>query len=279
MNKRRVTDLPGNAARPIGSLTKGLLILEAFTADKPEWGVRELARALKVNPASVHRLATTLCSIGFLEQDPSSRRYSLGPRVMKLAGLYTHHNPLPGVALRVFEKYIDRFEHSFYLIALARKFEAVYLAVLEGRAPVRVTVEPGGFTGLHSTAAGRVLLSHQPEDYIAAFISLGNLKAFTPRTITSPETLRQELVLTRERGYAINDGEQFEDVGAVAVPVYDRDGKATTSVSLAYPRHLVKEARLDLDSVIRCAREIADEIMLRAYGSLRGISLASPRSG
>lgn len=273
MNKKRTTRTLDNDEHLSRSLTKGLLILEAFAADKPEWGIRELARALKINPASVHRLATTLRSMGFLEQDPTSRRYSLGPRVLKLAALYTHQNPLRDVALRVFEKYVDRFAHSIYLIALARKFEAVYLAVIEGHAPLKVAVEPGGFTGLHSTAAGRVLLSHQTEDYIEAFISLGKLRAFTPRTITSSEKLRRELQLTREQGYAINDGEQFEDVGAVAVPVYNRDGKVTSSVSLAYPRHLVKEERLQLDGVIGCAREITDEIMLRAYGSLPTVSL------
>jgi len=192
---------------------------------------------------------------------------------MKLAAIYAHHNPLPGVALRIFERYVDRFEHSFYLIALAQDFEAVYLAVLEGRAPLKVAVEPGGVTGLHSTAAGKVLLASQPDEYVEAFIGRGELRAFTPRTITSPAVLRRELQLTRERGYSVNDGEQFEDIGAVAVPVYNTAGKVTSSVSLAYPRHLAKEGRLLLKDVISCAREIADEIMVGVYGSSRSAEL------
>jgi IclR family acetate operon transcriptional repressor len=254
------------------TLIKAIRILEAFDGEHPQWGVRELARHVNINPTTVHRLASTFLNLGYLEQDPVTRRYSLGPRVMKLAGLYAHHNPLTDIASKVFQKHIQDFTHSFYLIALSGGFEAVYLVVLEGRSSLRVNVEPGSITGLHSTAAGKVLLAYQGEEFVDAFLKSKGLERYTANTITSPKLLKQELVKVRQQGFAINDGEQFEDIGAIAVPVFDQSDHVVCSVSLAFPRHLLKEGRLDQRNLVRLAKKIAHEIMLLRYGAIPSVA-------
>lgn len=248
---------------PSQTLARALVLLEHFNSKHPEWGVRELSRELGISPASVHRMVKTFQTLGYLKQDDDTQRYSLGPKVMKLAGVYTHQNPLPSIASKVFENYADRFEYNFYLGKLYR-FEVVYLAVLDGRGPIKIAVEPGGTTALHSTALGKVLLAFQSDDYIHEFIRRSDLHRYSPRSITDPEMLREQLNKIRKQGYAVNDGEHYAQVGAISVPVYDHTGRVTLATSLAYPIHLINDGRIQPENLVPLAQEITDEISYRS---------------
>src|SRR5439155_11532042 len=66
------------------SLERGLAVLSAFRPDRPALGISELARELDLTRSTTHRYVATLANLGYLEQDDSTRKYRLGPRVLDL---------------------------------------------------------------------------------------------------------------------------------------------------------------------------------------------------
>ncbi len=252
-NKRAVEEHPSQ------TLARALLILEAFSAEQPEWGVRELARQLGINPATVYRTVATFYNFGYLERNPTTHRYSLGLRGIELARQYLQRNPLPKLASAIFEQYGGRFEHNFYLGALSH-YELIYLAALDGRGPIKVVVSMGRAVPPHTTALGMVLLAFQTDEFIERFIEATGLPAFTPHTITQPAAFWRVIHQVRQQQYAINAGEHYAEVGAVGVPVYNLAEQVTNSVSLAYPLHLIESQRLKVSELIPLAREIAQAI-------------------
>lgn len=251
-----------NEAQPSQTLAKALQILETFSSEKSEWGIREMGREIGINPTTVFRIVNTLHFAGYLQRNPISQTYSLGPRIMKLANLYVNKNPLPVIARKVFEEYSDRFEHNFYLGQL-NQYEAIYLAVFDGRGPIKVVMEPGGTTNLHSTGMGKALLAYQSPQYIHDYFDQAALAQLTKHTIVSKQELAHQLEQVRKVGYAINDGEQFEEIGAVGVPLLGGSGVVNYAIGLGYPQHLIQEKRLNLEFVISLAVEIAKEIVNR----------------
>lgn len=248
--------------QPSQTLARGLLILEKFTSKRGEWGVRELGRELDMNPATVHRLVTTLANIGYLEQDGETQRYVLGPKVIRLAELYTLHNPISTIARKIFQQYSEQFRYNFYLGKLFG-FEIVYLAAHDGHSPIKVVVEAGATIALHSTAVGLALLAFQEESYLEALLAKGALTRYTAATIASPEALRERLIRIRQQGYAINSGEHYEDVGAVGAPIIKQGKRVEYGISLAYPQHLVLEGRIDIAELAALTQRIAGEIGAR----------------
>jgi DNA-binding IclR family transcriptional regulator len=255
-------------SQPSKTLAKGITILEAFNASQRDWGIRELARELGFHPAIVHRLVATLHNAGYLEQNPENRRYALGPRVMKLAATYTQQNPLQAIARKVFENFSHRFDYNFYLGTLSPGFEVIYLAALDGRGPIKIVVEAGGRIKLHTTALGKMLLALQDDEYVHDFIKTTELERFTSRTITDAETLWTQIRAIRRNRYAVNDGEHYEEVAAVAVPLPPGTAQGTASVSLAYPRQLIHHDLPNTEDLVAIAREVADEIIKRSQGLL-----------
>jgi len=250
------------SGQPSQTLAKAIAILDAFRNKHPDRGIRELSRELGINSATVHRLVTTLSNAGYLEQNSKSQRYSIGPQVMTLANLYMHQNPISAVARKVFESYAARFEHNFYLGKLSNR-QVVYLSVLDGRGPIRIVVETGRTAALHATATGKLLLAFQNDRYVRQVLTEDNLIAYTPRTITDPEVLWKTLEAIRRRGYALNDGEFYDEVGAISVPLLDSRTQDILGVCLAYPRHLVTQKAIAVEDMLQLALEISKEISLR----------------
>lgn len=249
--------------QPTQTLAKAIEVLDAFSTEHSERGIRELSRELGLNSTTVYRIVRTLCNAGYLEQNRENQCYTLGPKVLKLANIYVFNNPLPSVARKVFESYSDRFAHNLYLATLSQD-EVIYLAVLDGRGPIKIAVEPGLSLPLHSNALGKVLLAYKDEKSIQKYLKNNPLKIFTPRTLSKPEDLIKQLNEIRNQGYAINDGEQFDYIGAIAVPLFGHNGQPVNlAVSLTFPRHLIYDGSLNIDELIALGREIAIEITLR----------------
>jgi IclR family KDG regulon transcriptional repressor len=260
--------LKDNISQPFQNqtLSRALLVLEAIGSGQTDWGIRELSRETGLNVATVFRIVSTLHAAGYLEREADTQRYSLGPKIMKLAGQYKLQNSVASIAEKVFESYADRFQHNFYLGELC-EYEVIYLISLDGRGPIRIAIEPGGSIELHTTALGKLLLAYQTDEYVQSFLRARSLKPFTARTITDPVVLCDQIEVIRKQGYAVNDGEHYDDISAVAAPVFDHHGQVTIAISLAFPRHYIQEGRLDIHNLIVLAGEIAGEITFRSGGN------------
>lgn len=253
--------------QPNLNLARGLRILESFDSEHPEWGVRELARALDANPTTIHRLLTTLENFGYVEHSKHSQRYRLSAKVMRLAGRYAEQNPVQDVARRVFEELSGEFEHSFYLGVL-NNFEVVYTAVVEGRGALKISTHVGERIPLHTTAIGKVLLAAQDGAYFERFIAAGPLPRRTDKTKTTPEALQEDIEEVRRSGFAVSLGENFEDIGAVGVPLYDAQGGVVAGLSLGFPLHLLTTGRLEITALVKLAQTLSAGITYRIDGRL-----------
>jgi DNA-binding IclR family transcriptional regulator len=248
------------------TLNRALLVLEAIGSGQTNWGVRELSREVGLNVATVFRIVSTLHVAGYLERDADTQRYALGPKIMKLAGQYKLQNSVSTIAEKVFESFAERFPHNFYLGELC-EYEVIYLVSMDGRGPIRIAIEPGGSIELHTTALGKLLLAYQTNEYIQRFLHATSLKPFTTRTIIDPIVLCDQIEQIRKQGFAINDGEHYDDIAAVAAPVFDHHGQVSIGVSLAFPRHYIQEGRLNVQTLIELAGDIAGEITFRSGGN------------
>ena len=74
-------------------------LLDCFSIKQPELGVREAARLLGIPSSASGRLLSSLRNEGVLIQNPESRTYSLGGRVIRWAGIYNSTSDLSVFAL------------------------------------------------------------------------------------------------------------------------------------------------------------------------------------
>jgi DNA-binding IclR family transcriptional regulator len=62
-------------------------ILDCFTLERPELGVREVARMVDLSSSTTGRLMTAMRDLRILSQDPVNKSYSIGSRVLTWSGI------------------------------------------------------------------------------------------------------------------------------------------------------------------------------------------------
>lgn len=233
----------------IQSLARGLKILDVLGEAQDSMGITELAQQLDMDKGSVSRFMQTLANYGYAEQDPTTRRYRLGPQVVALSRSLLTRMPLRDQAKPFLHQLVERTGECAHL-AIPAQGRVLYLDQVESQATLRVNTGVGTLAPLHCTALGKVLLA------FANVPPSETLDAYTTRTITDPAVLGLHLEQTRRQGYAIDDEEFSYGVRCVAAPVYDYRSKAVAAIGISGPAGRLGLERLpDLAAIVRQAAE------------------------
>jgi IclR family acetate operon transcriptional repressor len=190
-------------------------------ADHPDGvALDDLANRMRSSKSTVHRALTTL-KRARLAQQTGRGVYILGDEFIRLA--LRHHASRPESALiePVLRELAQCYGETAHY-AVLEGAEVVYRAKVDPpEGGVRLTSVVGGRNPAYRTAVGKLLLSFavtDPERLVEA-VGAGSLEARTPNTITDVGALWDELVRTRERGFAVDDQENELGINCIAVPV------------------------------------------------------------
>ena len=218
----------GRSRGGVQSLDRAFAILEAMADADGVIGLSQLAVAADLPLATIHRLVRTLVDLGYVRQEPS-RQYSLGPRLMRLADAST--------------KRLGTLANPYMTEVVAALGESVNLAILDGDEIVyvaqvqpsknfmRMFTEVGRRTMPHTTAVGKAILAAEPDEDVLRLLERTGMPRRTEHTITTPEAFLASLARTRERGYALDEGEQELGVRCVAVAIPDAPRPMALSMS------------------------------------------------
>jgi IclR family pca regulon transcriptional regulator len=232
------------------SLERGLAVLRCFSPEHPELGITDIASKLKLSKSTVHRYASTLVALGYLEQPSTSRKYRLGLNVADLGMTALNSTGLRDHARPFLEELRQTSGHT------------VSMAVLDGtniryihrlrsfrseQTRIDLDIHPGSTLPAYCTSMGKVLLANLPDDERNRRIDdMGNLIRHAQKTIASKSALHQELTQIRETGIAVNDEEYAPEIISIATPIRnDTDDviaaiNITAHTSLISRDHLVK---------------------------------------
>lgn len=231
----------------VQSVNRAFALLELLTTLGGEAGVGELSEGLGLPAPTIHRLLRTLIQRGYVMQLPS-RRYSLGPGLIRLGEAATHR--LSSWAMPALRRLGEATGETANLAVLDGDL-AAYVAQVPSKHHMRMFTEVGRRVLPHAAGVGKALLSQLPDEDVRAIVERTGMPGYTPTTLTTPPELLTELAGIRRRGYAVDEGEQEMGVRCFAVPI---TGLALPmAVSISGP-----QGRVTLASAERMVRALQD---------------------
>jgi IclR family acetate operon transcriptional repressor len=217
----------------VGTLARGLDILELFAGESPELTQTEISERLGLPVPTVHRLVKLLTERGWLVRDPDTRRLRLGLGAARLLPAVR----LPDLAREPLRTLAERTGETVNLATLDGS-EVLYLLSETGSHLLTLRSHVGLRLPVHATALGKCLLAQLGDDAARAAAGREPYEALTERTITTWSKLRTNLERIRREGVAYSR-EEFEiGLHSLAVPVawVETDGPVAVNVSLPAPR-------------------------------------------
>ena len=199
--------------------------------------IRELSTKIKLPKGTTHRLLSSLSYFGYVRQDPKTRNYLLGLKLVELGQLLLSQLDLRKEAEPFLKDLAERTRETVHLVFLDRN-EIVYIDKVEtdqNPSGLKMASRVGLRNPAHSSAVGKVLLAHFSEEELKNFIKEKGLAKRTENTIVDPAQLKEHLKSVRAQGYSIDDEENEKGIRCVAAPIYNEVGKTVAAISISGP--------------------------------------------
>ncbi|WP_307813357.1 IclR family transcriptional regulator C-terminal domain-containing protein [Streptomyces sp. N35] len=244
----------------IESLARGLTVLTAFGATRPEPTLSAVAEATGLARATARRALITLEHLGYVTS--YERTFRLTPRVLGLGFPLLSRTSLPEIAKTHLAALAKQVHDSASLAVFAGE-DIQYVARIATSRIMSVNITVGTRFPAYATSMGRVLLADLPQGERTARLERITPEALTPRTVTDRTRLGDVLDRTARRGYALVDEELEEGLRSIAVPVRDGAGRTVAAVNVAMhsSRRTVTQCRTDVLPLLReTARRIEAEL-------------------
>ena len=214
----------------VQSLERGLAVIRAFSAERPQLTLSEVARATGLDRAAARRFLLTLADLGYVHSD--GRSFMLAPRVLELGYAYLSSISLPEVAEPHMERLVADV-HESSSVSVLDGDDIVYVARVPVSRIMTVSINVGTRFPAYATSMGHVLLAALPDAELDARLAGMRLEPLTPRSKTTPEALRAALRRVRAQGWALVDQELEEGLRSVAAPIRDRRGEVVAAINVS----------------------------------------------
>ena len=236
------------------AVIRAISVLNAFSDERPEWNLTDLAKALSLNRTTTYRLLTALESAELVTRDPDSERYRLGSGVIVLAGRALRANPVRSLSKPELERLAAVTGETATLEILSGQ-DMLIIEEISGDRLMTPALSIGTRWPAFATSTGNAMMAYLPAPELEPLLQ-EPLPQITPKTITAAETLRRRLAHIREVGYAV--ASEALELGFVAIgaPIRDFDGHPIAAMSLGGPTVRLTEARIpEVGALVRDAAE------------------------
>lgn len=246
------------------TLVKGLKLLEVLASRDGAAGISELAQAVEMGRSNVHRLLQALVEMGYAVNENGQYRASI--KVWELGARALSKLDFRAAAGPAMRSLLAQTNETVHLSVLSGE-EVVYIDKLDSPEPVRAYSTIGGRAPAYCVATGKVLLAWR-DAAAGSALSVRQLQAFTPATLTDTAALAGELARVRQQGYAVNRGEWRASVWGLAAPIFGPDGRVLAAIGISGPAARIRARGL------RSLSPLVVEAAARASGALASEAVA-----
>uniref|UniRef100_UPI00333FBF3E IclR family transcriptional regulator n=1 Tax=Castellaniella defragrans TaxID=75697 RepID=UPI00333FBF3E len=207
-------DENGKSSQGVQSVEVGLDLFRVLAAAGGPIGLSDLARQAGIHRAKAHRYLVSLARAGWVEQDPGSGQYGLGPAMRDMAlSWLSRQDPLQRAMVEARDLAHALGETCF--VAVWGSGGVTAIRVYQPPRSLSIGVGEGALFDLNSSATGRVFAAWR--------------ESAAP---VLPEALRARI---RSEGMACVEGDHVVGINAVSVPVLDAQDRIVLALTLVGP--------------------------------------------
>ncbi|MBA2933974.1 IclR family transcriptional regulator [Sphingomonas sp. CGMCC 1.13654] len=230
-------------------------ILDAIVDASQPLRLKEVAQLTGLSASKVRMYLVSLCRVGLIAQDPADGRYRPGRKALRLGMLALGQDQLISAARRAMTDIGERTGDPV-LLSIWDRDRSMIIASYETSGPLPMTFRVGTMTPL-DTATGRVFLAYLPPAVAdqAMHVHIGSDRRAAVESV---------LPQVRRKGFAVastvrlNADAAISGYGAIAVPVFGREGRLELVLTALHPSTLdVVGRKAETALLVEAARDLS----------------------
>jgi len=249
--------LPEKRDKPvIQSIKRASDILQLFLTEKDALGITDMSRMLGLAKTTIQGIVTTLVMLNYLERDPVTSRYRLGPMLLQLGMKYAINKDFVTIG----KAWMERLSFQFNC--------QVNLGLLVGnRVVVALRVEPenkymtfpytGSVIPAHTTCIGKVLYANLDKRNRTKLLRDYKYEALTDNSIKNAKEFESALEKVREQGVSFDNEENFTGMAGVGGPIFNHVGDVIAAFAIVGGVSFIREKRKDIVDAVKYTSQMA----------------------
>jgi DNA-binding IclR family transcriptional regulator len=189
----------------------------------------DISQQVGIHKSKGYSILNTLKNVGFVEKDPQTKTYSLGPALIFLSGrvldnIYNQEKVAPFLESLAKETQSTAF---FGLIVDSHLF---VMAKHEAYSGVNISIRLGYRFPLTYRSHGKAIVAFLPKEEREEILASEKLWFYDDTSSVNIERLKEEFVRCRQVGFAQDIGELGPRYNSVAAPVFGHNGKVVAAM-------------------------------------------------
>lgn len=230
------------ATPEIKSVGKAFALLDCLAAEDDCISLPAMAKRCGLSVATAHRLLATLETLGAVVHTGPGE-YTIGLRMLDLARRSSFETLLASATMPILSRITRTTGSTAHVAVLDNERMVTYVARSASRSN-RIPTSPGNKLEAYCSGLGKVLLADLPACDRDQYLADGPFPPLTARTIVQPEALDRELAAIRDRRFAVDDCEMFDNLRCVAVPILRPDGRVAAALSASQDNGELSRAQI-----------------------------------
>jgi DNA-binding IclR family transcriptional regulator len=218
----------------VSTVARALGVLRAFSHQRPELSLTDIAAATKLHKATAFRLLATLSSGGMTMKDPRTGLYRLGFALIALSEVAKTSMAFVTQARPLMREIRDDLNETVY-IAVRTGDDRINLDQLEGIRDFRRVVTLGKPSPLYVGSTSHAILAALPDEEIAAYFSRTEFVAPFPGAKVDAETLWRAIADVRRNGYAETHNKRIDEGASISAVVHDASNYTMGALTVSIP--------------------------------------------
>lgn len=233
---------PGKPTNTVQALDRAIDLLKLL-AEIDEATLTEIALRVGMAPSTAHRLLVTLQHHGIVDFDEARQRWMIGVEAFRVGSSFIRRTHVAEAGREVMQELMLMTGETAN-IASYDGGDVVFLSQVETHNEIRAFFRIGTRGPMHASGIGKALLAQMSRAQVEEVMKKRGLTSFTPKTLSSPSRLHEDLASIRKRGWSIDDEERTLGMRCIAAPIFNAHGEAFAGISISGPAVRLSDEKL-----------------------------------
>jgi IclR family acetate operon transcriptional repressor len=187
------------------SAYRAIEIVSLIANNRKPMTIAQVSRELNIPGSSAFELLYTLVETGVITVDSEElKTFKLGVKTFEIGSKYLEDINFNNISIKYLEKLSATTGETVFM-DVEDKGHVIHINKVEGTNTFRSTCNVGHRNSMHCSSVGKALLATYSDEKVKEIIDKYGLIKKTEYTFTEFDDLINDIKITRNRGYAIDD--------------------------------------------------------------------------